>query len=121
MGKRILAFLIDHIIICFAFALLGMVEMFVKTDFELFWKMYYIFLLVFMSSAVKLATEMNIDICDCYSKWKELSKTQDITKLLVNRINHPIKEMHELFADSLFGMLDIPTLTSDNESTMYKE
>ena len=76
---------------------------------------------LFMSSAVKLATEMNIDICDCYSKWKELSKTQDITKLLVNRINHPIKEMHELFADSLFGMLDIPTLTSDNESTMYKE
>ena len=48
MGKRIVAFLIDHIIICFAFALLGMVEMFVKTDFELFWKMYYIFLLVFM-------------------------------------------------------------------------
>ena len=48
MGKRILAFLIDHLIICFTFVLLGMVEMFVKTDFELFWKLYYIFLLVFM-------------------------------------------------------------------------
>ena len=45
MGKRILAFLIDHIIICFAFTMLGMVEVFVKTDFELFWKLYYIFLL----------------------------------------------------------------------------
>ena len=43
MRKRILAFLIDHIIICFAFAMLGMVEVFVKTDFELFWKLYYIF------------------------------------------------------------------------------
>ena len=74
-----------------------------------------------MSSAVKLATEMNIDVCDCYSKWKELSKTQDITKLLVNRINHPIKEMHELFADSLFEMLDDSTLMSNNESTMYEE
>lgn len=48
MNKRILAFLIDHIIICFAFALLGVVEMFLKTDIEPFWKMYYIFLLAFM-------------------------------------------------------------------------
>ena len=48
MRKRIVAFLIDHIIICFAFAMLGMVEVFVKTDFELFWKLYYIFLLAFM-------------------------------------------------------------------------
>ena len=29
-------------------AMLGMVEVFVKTDFELFWKLYYIFLLAFM-------------------------------------------------------------------------
>jgi len=50
MGKRILAFLIDHIIICFAFVMLGMVQVFVKTDFELFWKLYYIFLLAFMFS-----------------------------------------------------------------------
>lgn len=48
MKKRIVAFLIDHIIICVAFAMLGMVEVFVKTDFELFWKLYYIFLLAFM-------------------------------------------------------------------------
>ena len=48
MGKRILAFLIDHIIICFAFVMLGMVQVFVKTDFELFWNLYYIFLLAFM-------------------------------------------------------------------------
>lgn len=45
---REVVFLIDHIIICFAFAMLGMVEVFVKTDFELFWKLYYIFLLAFM-------------------------------------------------------------------------
>ncbi len=76
---------------------------------------------LFMNSAVKLAAEMNIDVCDCYLKWKELSETQDTTKLLVNRINHPIKEMHELFADSLFEMLEISDLMLDNDSTMYKE
>lgn len=76
---------------------------------------------LFMNSAINLAIEMNIDVCDCYSKWKELNKTQDTTKLLVNRINHPIKEMHELFADSLFKMLDISDLMLDSDSTMYKE
>lgn len=30
---------------------------------------------------------------------------EDTTKLLVNRINHPIQEMHALFSDSLFDVL----------------
>lgn len=57
---------------------------------------------LYMSSAVKLAEEIGITVCDCYSMWKELSKTRDTTMLLANRINHPTKEMHELFADCLF-------------------
>ena len=57
---------------------------------------------LYMESAVKLAEKMGVKVCDCYKKWKKLSETQDITYLLVNRINHPTKEMHELFAQSLF-------------------
>lgn len=60
---------------------------------------------LFMNAAVNLAGEMHIPVCDCYAKWKELSLTQDTTKMLVNRINHPTKEMHELFAESLFRMI----------------
>lgn len=56
----------------------------------------------YMESAVALAREMGITVCDCYAEWKELSKTQDTTLLLANYINHPTKEMHELFAQSLF-------------------
>lgn len=56
----------------------------------------------YMTSAVALAEGMNIRVCDCYKKWKELSCTEDITMLLANRINHPVREMHELFADSIF-------------------
>ena len=76
---------------------------------------------LYISSAVKLAEEMGVAVCDCYSKWKKLNETEDTTQLLVNRINHPTKEMHELFADSLFKMLfdDAPTKAADNESTMY--
>lgn len=76
----------------------------------------------FMSSAVALAKRMGVTVCDCYSKWKELSKTEDTTLLLANRINHPISEMHHLFADSLYDVI-MSDVKCDNkeESTMYKE
>lgn len=59
----------------------------------------------FMEAAVTLAGELRVNVCDCYKKWKELSKTTDTTKLLANRINHPSREMHHLFADALFEMI----------------
>ena len=59
----------------------------------------------YMAAAVALANEMGVPVCDCYAKWKELSRTQDTTMLLANRINHPTKEMHALFADSLCEMI----------------
>lgn len=59
----------------------------------------------YIYSAVELAKKMNITVCDCYSQWKKLSETQDITMLLANRINHPTPEMHELFAQMLFDCL----------------
>ncbi len=60
---------------------------------------------LYINSAVALAKEMGIPVCDCYAKWKEMSKTQDTTLLLANHINHPTTEMHELFAQSLFDLL----------------
>lgn len=59
----------------------------------------------YVYSAIKLATECGVTVCDCYSKWKELAKTCDTTKLLINGINHPTREMHELFAQSLFEII----------------
>lgn len=56
----------------------------------------------YIYAACDKARSMNVAVCDCYSKWKELSKIMDTTKLLANDINHPIKEMHELFAVELF-------------------
>ena len=59
----------------------------------------------YMDAARALAADMNVPVCDCYSRWKELSKTQDVTLLLANRINHPTQEMHALFADGLFEII----------------
>lgn len=78
---------------------------------------------LYMDTVVNLATKKNIKVCDCYKKWKELSETQDINQLLANRINHPTKEMHELFAQSLYETIFEEThidKTSD-KSTMYKD
>ena len=75
----------------------------------------------YMESAVSLANEMGVKVCDCYKKWKKLSETEDITKLLINRINHPTPEMHELFANSLFELIFEEEIKSDaEESTMYR-
>lgn len=59
----------------------------------------------YIYSAISLATDMNVKVCDCYSEWKKLSVKEDITKLLVNRINHPVSEMHKLFADKLYDAI----------------
>lgn len=76
----------------------------------------------YIYAAIELANEKGIPVCDCYSEWKKLSETQDTTMLLANRINHPTREMHELFAQSLFDMIFDGTEYSGNkESTMFSE
>jgi hypothetical protein len=60
---------------------------------------------LFMKEACKCAKKFSVEVCDCYSKWKELSASQDTTLMLTNRVNHPTREMHELFAQSLFDMI----------------
>jgi len=59
----------------------------------------------YINSAAALAKSMGVPVCDCYGMWKKLSETQDVTALLANRINHPTREMHELFAQALFEMI----------------
>lgn len=77
---------------------------------------------LYMNKAVALATEMSVPVCDCYKEWKRINETQDITQLLANRINHPNREMHNLFAERLFQMIfpsKLNDISSEN-STMYK-
>ena len=76
----------------------------------------------FMESGIMLAKEMGITVCDCYSAWKELSKTTDTTMLLENRINHPNREMHKLFATKLFNLLiDKTNVSITSSDTIWKD
>lgn len=76
---------------------------------------------LYMESAVKLAEEMDVSVCDCYKKWKAMAESEDITMLLANRINHPTRAMHELFAENLFQLIfeDVELKESDN-NTMFR-
>ncbi len=57
---------------------------------------------LYVGSARKVCEACGVKICDCYAKWKKLAAFGvDTTRLLANRINHPIREMNWLFAASL--------------------
>lgn len=76
---------------------------------------------LYMESAVKLAEEMDVSVCDCYKKWKAMAESEDITMLLANRINHPTRAMHELFAENLFQLIFADTeLKESDNNTMFR-
>ncbi len=60
----------------------------------------------FLEEAKSLCKTYSIPICDCYAKWKTLYENGvDITELLSNKINHPKREMHWLFAGMLINTM----------------
>ena len=60
----------------------------------------------YIAAGVEVAKSHNVPVCDCYSKWKKLNACGiDTDMLLAEGINHPIREMHELFANSLLDTM----------------
>ena len=56
----------------------------------------------YIEEAKKVCDEEKVPVCDCYSIWKKLDNSGvDITSMLSNKLNHPIKEMHWMFAYEL--------------------
>ena len=76
----------------------------------------------YMAAAIECARASGVRVCDCYGEWKKLeAKGVDTTSLLANSINHPTRQMHELFADMLFDMIfDEENEYSESSSTMYQ-
>ncbi len=56
----------------------------------------------YLEDAKGAAIECGAKVCDCFARWKNLRAAGvDTTTLLSNHINHPTREMHDLFAISL--------------------
>lgn len=57
---------------------------------------------IYFNAAKKLCEKYGFVYCDCYAKWKRMYENGvDTTNLLSNSLNHPIRELHWLFACSL--------------------
>lgn len=55
-----------------------------------------------MQAGKAVAADCGVKVCDCHARWQKLRAAGvDTTALLSNRINHPTREMHDLFAVSL--------------------
>ena len=60
----------------------------------------------FVEAAREEARALNVPIADAYCDWNRLeSAGADTTVLLANAINHPIPEMHELFANKILDQM----------------
>ncbi len=78
---------------------------------------------LFMDAAREVAKEAGVPVADCYAIWKERSKTEDVTMLLANRINHPNAELHELFAEEIFKLLfqDVKANETSAADSMFRK
>lgn len=76
-----------------------------------------------IAAGIEKARELGVTVCDCYGIWREMSKTRDTTMLLDNRINHPSRKMHELFADCLFRCIFEEGFTAEDlgDLSMFEE
>ncbi|MBO7217304.1 MAG: GDSL family lipase, partial [Clostridia bacterium] len=53
----------------------------------------------FIDSAREICREEGVPVADCYAIWKQMYECgADTTRLLSNRLNHPTRDMHWLFA-----------------------
>lgn len=60
----------------------------------------------YIDAAREVCSEEDVLLCDCYAIWKRLYESgADTTALLSNGLNHPTREMHELFAWQLVNTI----------------
>ncbi|MBP5467597.1 MAG: GDSL family lipase [Clostridia bacterium] len=65
----------------------------------------------YMEAAKRVSKNYGVKICDLYSIWERLiSLDVDVTELLANKLNHPIREFHYYIAIKL-----VETILYDND------
>lgn len=60
----------------------------------------------YFEAAADVCADNDVILCDCYAIWKKFHLLgADITQLLANKLNHPVREMHAIFSNSLFNII----------------
>ena len=61
----------------------------------------------YVKAAAETAKKNGVTVCDCYKIWRAMYDGGcDTTALLANKINHPLRSMHALFADELYKIIN---------------
>ena len=61
---------------------------------------------LYVDEAKKIAEKCGVLVCDGYGAMKKMGEEgKDTTELLSNYVNHPIREIHALWADMLFDII----------------
>lgn len=56
----------------------------------------------YFKCAKQVCAEMDIPVCDVYAKWEQMAQGGvNVTELLANKLNHPIRQMHYYIAVKL--------------------
>ena len=57
----------------------------------------------YFERAKSVCRQFDVEVCDLYSAWKAMDRGGiDVTELLSNKLNHPIREYHSYIAIKLF-------------------
>ena len=60
----------------------------------------------YVDAAREACREESVKLCDCYKIWKSFyDGGVNITEILSNKLNHPIRELHWIFAHELLKVL----------------
>lgn len=60
----------------------------------------------YVETAKKIAAEEGAVVCDVYARWKAMAAAGvNVTELLANKLNHPVRRMHEMTAFLLCACL----------------
>jgi lysophospholipase L1-like esterase len=60
----------------------------------------------FVDAAREVARSMGVPIADAYASWKKYAENGvDTTQLLANHINHPLPDMHDVFANRVVDVI----------------
>lgn len=67
------------------------------------------FLDAYFDKAKEVAARYGVKVCDLYSVWKSMQESGiNVTELLANKLNHPIREYHYYIAVKLFETMMEP-------------
>lgn len=61
----------------------------------------------YRDGALEVCQKNNVKVCDIYAKWEKMKENgEDVTEMLSNKINHPMRDYHFIIAKELIKIMN---------------